>query len=355
MSTKNNDLTALKKLLRSKDLERQNLKKLEYFTKSTDALPDAPDWFKDTVFVSFDMEWYSQFRDELGTAPPTELGIALLYGQDLIDFVKNPNSSLENFFASIRAYHIRIIERCHMINRLNGCTDKTEENFLFGTTRFLYEEEAKELVKALFTETTYQIADERRPLILIGQGLHQDLRILKKKWRIDVHKLDLVDVIQAKYVALDAGILRGEDKKGLKDLTGGFGLGSAESWFLHNAGNDAVLTLIVTLLSGLNQTLHPFAVPGVGYPPHTVEGRGVQDILRSASLRIKSASKSDWKITSFCDRCEEEGHGARDCVAEISLCEECGSDRHQVFRCLRSVTKVEEVKEEQMDVQMEDV
>ncbi|KAJ4314465.1 hypothetical protein N0V94_006458 [Neodidymelliopsis sp. IMI 364377] len=340
MSPQNNDLAALKKLLRSKDLERQNLKKLEYFTKSTDALPDAPD---------------CQFREDLGVAPPGELGIALLYGQDLVDFVNDPNSSLENLFASIRAYHIRIIERCHMINRLDGCTDNTEENFLSGTTGFLYEEEAKEMVKSLFTESTYQTADERRPLILTGQGFHQDLRILKKRWGIDVHKLDIVDMMQAKYVALDAGIVREEDEKGLKALIEGFGLGSAESWFLHNAGNDAVLTLVVTLLSGLNQTLHLFAAPGIGYPPHTVEGRGVRDILRSATLRIKSASKSDWEIASFCDRCEEEGHMARDCGAEISPCEECGSDRHQVFRCLKSVTKVEEVEEEQSDVQMEDV
>ena len=69
------------------------------------------------------------------------------------------SSTLEDLSAEIRAYHICVIERCRMVHRLHGCTDKTEENFLLGTTGFLTEEEAKEeakvVVLAAFTEENY--------------------------------------------------------------------------------------------------------------------------------------------------------------------------------------------------------
>jgi hypothetical protein len=115
----------------------------------------------------------------------------------------------------------------------------------------------------MFNENTYQTAGERRPLILMGQVFYDDIKLVKKNYGIDIHKTDVVDMIQARYVALDAGIVDPTDSKGLKQLTQGLGLGTAESWYLHNAGNDAVVTLIVALLADLNDTLHPFA-PSAG-------------------------------------------------------------------------------------------
>lgn len=70
MSRKNQDLAGLRKFLRSKAFEKANVKKLEYFTKSTDVLPDAPDWLENAVFLSFDMEWYSEWRKVLGSHLP---------------------------------------------------------------------------------------------------------------------------------------------------------------------------------------------------------------------------------------------------------------------------------------------
>ncbi|KAJ4332344.1 hypothetical protein N0V87_008452 [Didymella glomerata] len=287
MSPTNRDLAALKRYLLGDELRRVNLQKMNYFTKTAVSLPGVPDWLGDAVFVSFDMEWYSEWRKDLGSAPPTELGFAVIYGEDIIEFINNPADSLENLFAHIRAFHVRVIERCHMMNRLNGCADNTEENFLFDTTSFLTEEQVKAVVADMFNESTYQTAGERRPLILIDQGFHDEIKLVRKNYGIDIHNTDVVDMIQARYVALDAGIVGPTDPKGLKPLTQGFGLGTAESWYLHNAGNDAVVTLIVALLAGLNDTLHPFA-PSAGYPPHTVEGRNIQDIVRAAADRIKS-------------------------------------------------------------------
>jgi hypothetical protein len=229
MPPANRDPAALKKYLLGDELRRANLQKMSYFTKTTVSLPGVPDWLRNAVLVSFDMEWYSEWRKDLGPAPPTELGFAVIYGEEVIKFVDDPTGSLEDLFAYIRAFHVRVIERCHMINPLNGCADNTEENFLFGTTCFLTEEQAKAVIPGMFNESTYQTAGERCPLILIGQGFYDDIKLVKKNYGIDIHKTDVVDMIQARYVALDAGIVGPTNPKGLKSLTQGLGLGTAES------------------------------------------------------------------------------------------------------------------------------
>lgn len=174
MSPTNRDLAALKKYLLGDELRRANLQKMNYFTKTTVSLPGVPDWLRNAVFVSFDMEWYSEWRKDLGPAPPTELGFAVIYGEDVIKFVNDPADSLD------------------------GCADNTEENFLFGTTSFLTEEQVKAVVADVFNESTYQTAGERRPLILIGQGFHDDIKLVRKNYGIDIHKTDVVNMIQAR-------------------------------------------------------------------------------------------------------------------------------------------------------------
>jgi hypothetical protein len=101
------------------------------------------------------------------------------------------------------------------------------------------------------------------------------------------------------------------------------------------------VTLIVALLDGLNDTLHPFA-PSAGYLPHTVEGCNIQDIVRAAANRIKSRSKHDHDVVKYCHRCETPDHMSADCFATIAACAACGSDQHNSHRCLQGVTKVEE-------------
>lgn len=180
---------------------------------------------------------------------------------------------------------------------------------------------------------------------MIRQGFFDDIKLVKKNYGINLHKTDIVDLIQARYVALDAGIVGATDPKGLKALIEGFGLGTAELWFLHNAGNDAVVTLIVALLAGLNDTLHPFA-PSGGYPPNTVEGRNIQDIVRAAAVRIKAKSKSNYDVKKYCHRCETPGHMSADCFAGIAVCAVCGSDQHNTHRCLQGVTKTKQEEKE---------
>lgn len=114
-------------------LRTANLQKTTYFFKDTNGLPDASEWLRCAVFLSFDMEWYSECRKELGPSSTTELGFAAIYGEDIIKFEHCPNASPEDPL-DIRAAHIRVTERCHLIIQLNGGTDNTEEEVLFGTT-----------------------------------------------------------------------------------------------------------------------------------------------------------------------------------------------------------------------------
>jgi len=66
---------------------------------------------------------------------------------------------------------------------------------LFGTTGFLTEEQVKTVVSNMFSEGTYQMDGERRPLILIGQGFYDDIKLVKKNYGIDIHKTDVIDMI----------------------------------------------------------------------------------------------------------------------------------------------------------------
>jgi hypothetical protein len=92
---------------------------------------------------------------------------------------------------------------------------------------------------------------------MVGQGVYQDYKIIKSSYGIDLHALDVVDVIQPRYIAKDAGLIPEGASASLSALVECYGLGLASDWWLHNAGNDAVATLIVGVLASLHHKLHP--------------------------------------------------------------------------------------------------
>jgi hypothetical protein len=52
---------------------------------------------------------------------------------------------------------------------------------------------------------------DRHPIHLVGQGIYSDVKLLKKCGRkVDLHRTDAVDLIQARYVATDAKIVSKE-------------------------------------------------------------------------------------------------------------------------------------------------
>lgn len=146
--------------------------------------------------------------------------------------------------------------------------------------------------------------------------------MLKKVWGIDLHKTQLVGMWQARYMALDARLTTA-DEMSLKNLLEGFGLTPTDDWYLHNAGNDAVLTFIVTLLAGLRDHLHPESKDLFGFPSDIVQGRPVKDIVTVAIPKIKAGTKFRLKITVHCSRCNSQEHFLDECDTELMGCGGC--------------------------------
>ena len=202
----------------------------------------------------------------------------------------------------------------------------------------------------MFTEAHWQETDERRPIILVGQGIIKyDAKRLKKIWDIKLHETDMVDLLEPRHLVEEAGIVAAEDRKGIKDLMKGFGLVPIEDWWLHNAGNDAVLTLVITLLAALNNKLHPDESQAGGFSTSMIQGRTISDILKAALPTIKANSPPDWDVIEFCTRCDQDGHMIDSCRALLRKCPFCGGD-HQSVKCLKALgeskDEVDEVETE---------
>lgn len=144
----NPNLRALKDTLKSK-YTNKNTEKMNFFVENQN-LEGIPAWFRKAVFVSLDTEWWNE---QVKPAPITEIGIAAIRGEKLMDFAESVgNASLEGFLSKIEAWHVRPKETCHMVNRGDWIKKGTEEEFLFGTTSFLDKSEVIEIITTLFSE-----------------------------------------------------------------------------------------------------------------------------------------------------------------------------------------------------------
>lgn len=75
-------------------------------------LPNAPSLLNDAVFVGLDMEWW-----ERQPASITETGFAVFKGSDLLAY-DSSTMSLLDLLQKFEFFHTRIIETCHMENRI---------------------------------------------------------------------------------------------------------------------------------------------------------------------------------------------------------------------------------------------
>ena len=118
MPTISPTLYSLKKTLQNK-YRKQGLRKIGHFIEGNTL--EVEDWFMNAIFISLDLEWYSnpQYSEQLQQSmPPTELGFAVIRGKDLFDAVNSTSTiDLEVLFSKIRAWHIRVKENAHGVNR----------------------------------------------------------------------------------------------------------------------------------------------------------------------------------------------------------------------------------------------
>jgi hypothetical protein len=154
MSTNSNPELRKMKLMLNQDYENKSLVKISYFTNSTNNVHWISDDFKNAILESVDLEWKNTHRDP---APPTEIGVAIIRGINLINAITaidaggNPAQIFIDLFSMIKAWHVRPKEVAHFVNRSDCLQDQAEENFKFGTTAFLPEAESKKFVTDIMT------------------------------------------------------------------------------------------------------------------------------------------------------------------------------------------------------------
>jgi hypothetical protein len=209
----------------------------------------APNLLDEAVFVGLDMEWW-----EHKPGPITENGLAILKGKDMLN--RQPSDPIHELFNKIEIYHTRVIESCHLTNR--SLAPAAARNFLFGTTRWIHQSDAKALIIELFTK--WRCPDgSLAPVILLGHGLNEDVKHLKMQWGMNIAEINnIVYIMETSRLANQARLITAQNAK-LEVLIQGFGI--TPLW-LHNAGNDIGYTTLVAILIGLKDKVFPEAIEG---------------------------------------------------------------------------------------------
>jgi hypothetical protein len=334
-------------------------------------LPDAPKILDQAVFVGLDLEWWEHDRPQ--PSPITEVGLSVLRGKDLL--THGPNDTLLDLLKCVDVHHMRIIETCHFRN--NILAPKAEDNFLFGETRFLKQDEAKNLLLSFLRGEA--IDAENVPIILLGHGgtqLQSDKTQLSDCWKVSVMSTgNIVYTMTTSPLAHQAKV-RAEELSGLPELLNGFGIFRGkcqpadkkgrikrEPRYDHNAGNDIAFTTLLTLLIGFFPRLFPGTVSG--YPPLTsrvikhenqteeevecveIEGMMMPQLLEAFIDLEKAKATPTWGVPTYCFKGETTDHNySSQCTCEITPCTFCspvkgkhnkkirdGAKNHPTHRC----------------------
>ncbi|KAI1755428.1 hypothetical protein F4782DRAFT_488534 [Xylaria castorea] len=208
-------------------------------TTSWDVSKVVPFKARESVrFVCVDIEAY-----ERDTRVVTEIGLAVLDTDDTTD--TRPGERGENWFPLIQAHHFRIKERSYMVNSefVQGCP----EAFDFGKSQMV---SIKDINKAVGKILGDNESEDRRPVIIVGHDIGQDLSYLLKigynPWCVP----QIVDEVDTK--TMFQRIQRSPDGRGLAMVCAELGI---PGYHYHNAGNDAVHTLRAMITIAIKRTV----------------------------------------------------------------------------------------------------
>ncbi|KAF2661017.1 hypothetical protein K491DRAFT_620100, partial [Lophiostoma macrostomum CBS 122681] len=271
-------------------------------------LEGAPDLLNRAIFVGLDLEWWE--HEEPKPKPTTEIGLAVLRGQDLL--AHNPDDKLLNLLNHIDVHHVRIIENCHFRN--TKLAPKAEHNFLFGETRFLSKDDAKALLVSFLTGI--ETCGESAPIILLGHGgkdLKSDKHALWNDFKLRVDSISNLVYTMTTSPLAHQGRIRDEDHGPLEELLNGF---ARDKRFDHNAGNDIAYTALVALLIGLYPRLFPANAE--------VQGTPMPDLLEAFIDLSNAKPAPTWGLQAYCFKCESTEHNySSACTAVIPPCSFC--------------------------------
>ncbi|KAF1972645.1 hypothetical protein BU23DRAFT_397790, partial [Bimuria novae-zelandiae CBS 107.79] len=186
---------------------------------------------KNAIASGVDIEWY-----ESGLKRITELGISTLPLDQT--FTTDPLPKLNN----MTVHHFRIKENAHLVNG-RRCEGHLED-FQFGSTGFVTEQEARGVLNALLCQ---EGVGYLRPMILIGHAVENDIQVFRDHLHIDLAEYPILMTLDTQVMAKELGIEVPPGRKiGLRDLLDSYGV--KNKLYLHNAGNDAALTTTVGCL-----------------------------------------------------------------------------------------------------------
>ncbi|KAI1154225.1 hypothetical protein F4825DRAFT_448706 [Nemania diffusa] len=204
-----------------------------------DVSKPAPFKARESVrFVCVDVEAY-----ERDTRVITEIGLAVLNTEDLIDIC--PGEGGVNYFSLVQAHHVRIMERCNIVNHefVVGCP----EAFHFGKSQMVPIKDINRVVGKIIGD---QESEDQRPVIIVGHDIKQDLKYLMgigyNYWLVPqiVDEIDTKDMFQR--------VERSPNGRGLSTICNELGIFGRN---YHNAGNDAVYTLQAMIAMAVKRTV----------------------------------------------------------------------------------------------------
>ncbi|KAI0118780.1 hypothetical protein GGR51DRAFT_570557 [Nemania sp. FL0031] len=189
-------------------------------------------------FVCVDVE-----ADEQVPSCVTEIGLAVLDTEDLIDI--SPGERGENWFPLAQAHHLRIKERCHIVNSefVQGCP----EAFDFGKSQIVPMNEIKDVVGKIIGDKE---SKDERSVIIVGHDVKQDLDYLRRIGYEYRHIPQIIDEVDTKDML--QRLERSSDARNLATTCAKLGIFGHN---YHNAGNDAVYTLQAMIAMAIKRTV----------------------------------------------------------------------------------------------------
>lgn len=195
-------------------------------------------------FVCVDVEAW-----ERATHIVTEVGLAILDTRDTKNIPPGGADVGYNWFPLIKSHHFRIREHLDKVNRqfVAGCPD----SFTFGQS---YVVSSRDISDVLSTIIEDKESDDKRPIVMVGHDMGQDLKYLKKVgyniWKAP-HFSDEVDT-KSMFQRYEKSI-NGRGLQGVcQDLR-------IPGHHFHNAGNDATYTLRAMIAMAVNYASQSFA------------------------------------------------------------------------------------------------
>jgi len=269
----------------------------------------APIALNQAAIVCLDMEWW--YKEP---KPMTELGIA-----ELMNKGAAPDTHAENILTGIQVAHARLIEHAHLRNNFTNAGDP--ENFQFGTSKFVTNDEAKQVLINTFVRP-HPTNGAFQPIILVGHAVENEFEQIQRGFEVDLRSYGtVVKVIDTQLMAKEARIQTPKGVNiGLHDLLGYFNIKIKN---LHTAGNDAAGTLIAAVLIALRDGLYPISNRGL---PPIMHGRHIQDVVNRIMAIGKELEPPLWGIERFCCRCDRTNHFRVGCFAKVNckICADSG-------------------------------